>query len=157
MSTRVVSMTMLALAVALAACSGDSGGDSSGTDTSAQADTAAADTAAPGDTTAPGDTATPDTAPADTAVEAETGATPTAPKLTSAHPGWEKPNCLSCHQYDTHNDGLDPYLCAGCHGTNGAPTPPHGVRDSCNGCHGQPHGADGFPDPLACKACHFPQ
>jgi len=153
MLTRTLKLSaLLVSALVFAACGGGDGGNGSD-DTAAPADTAS-DTAVP-DTATP-DSATPDTAPADTAVEAETGATPPPTILDATHPGWRKPGCLSCHTYDVHNDGLDPYLCAGCHGTNGAPKPPHEDRQGC-ACHGQPHGAEGFPVPLSCKACHFPQ
>ena len=148
-------VAVLAAFVSLLACGGGDG--SSGNDTASPTDTAAQDTATPADTATHADTATPaDVAATDTPVEAETHATPQAPALTNAHPGWQKAACLSCHTYDDHNDGSDPYLCAGCHGVNGAPNPPHDDRTNCD-CHGTPHGAEGFPAPLSCKACHFPQ
>jgi hypothetical protein len=73
--------------------------------------------------------------------------------LADAHPGWQNPVCLGCHQTDIHNEGLVPYQCAACHGTNGAPAG-HAGPAPCSDCHGTPHGSDGFPDPKACLVCH---
>lgn len=75
------------------------------------------------------------------------------PRLGSDHPGWRNPQCWSCHTPDSHNDGLDPYECASCHGTDGAPSG-HGGDPPCADCHGQVHGAEGFPDPESCQTCH---
>ncbi len=88
----------------------------------------------------------------DASVDTVTGATKL--KLTDEHDGWQKAACWSCHTADDHNDGKDPYLCVGCHGTNGAPSG-HGGATPCSGCHApSPHGEEGFPDPLSCKTCH---
>ncbi len=86
-------------------------------------------------------------------VDAFTGATGHAEPLVESHSGWKNPTCWTCHEADTHNEGLDPYLCADCHGTNGAPAG-HSDSNTCNTCHDEPHGAEGFPVPLSCKACH---
>jgi hypothetical protein len=83
---------------------------------------------------------------------AESAGTPSI-VLTKGHSGWMNPRCLDCHRTDSHNDGLVPYQCAVCHGTNGAP-PGHGEVAGCSDCHGEPHGSDGFPDPKACLVCH---
>jgi len=133
--------------VAIANCGGSDGGNAGADDTATPADAA-------GDVAVVPDTGTPDTPADDLAVEAETHATPAAPQLTDAHQGWKNPKCLTCHTYDQHNDGDDPYLCAGCHGNNGAPNRHNDVA-KCSTCHGTPHGTEGFPDPLACKACHL--
>jgi hypothetical protein len=80
----------------------------------------------------------------------------TTPSITldEDHPGWQAPDCWACHDpAETHNPDLDPYECAMCHGTNGAPAG-HGGSSPCSGCHGEPHGGDGFPDPDACLTCH---
>jgi hypothetical protein len=102
----------------------------------------------------PADTA-PDVATDDGAghdVDAVTGATKLI--LDDTHPGWQKAACWDCHTADDHNDGKDPYLCTGCHGTNGAPAG-HGGASPCAGCHDPlPHGVEGFPDPLSCRTCH---
>lgn len=125
------------------------------------------DTAAPGeDTVAPGEDilaadtpegidVTVDLPGEDTPSSEDTVdvATPDPPVLKSGHTGWKKAKCWNCHDADVHNDGLDPYLCADCHGTNGAPGG-HSDSNNCGGCHGAEHGADGFPDPLSCKTCH---
>ena len=93
-----------------------------------------------------------DTGLDEAAVDTVTGATKLM--LTDAHGGWQQPACWSCHAADDHNDGKDPYLCVGCHGTNGAPAG-HGGATPCSGCHSPaPHGEEGFPDPLSCKTCH---
>jgi hypothetical protein len=74
--------------------------------------------------------------------------------LRDTHPGWRDPRCWHCHDPDeTHNADLDPWECAACHGTNGAPTG-HTAYTPCGDCHGAPHGQDGFPDPVACETCH---
>lgn len=87
-------------------------------------------------------------------VDAVTGATKLI--VDSTHAGWKNPECRSCHTPDDHNDGKDPYLCIGCHGTNGS-SAGHGGGTPCSGCHSPlPHGTDGFPDPLSCKSCHVP-
>ena len=78
---------------------------------------------------------------------------PDPPQLTSGHLGWKEPKCLSCHSTNDHNDGLVPYQCAECHGTNGAPGG-HSNSDNCGGCHGDKHGPEGFPIPVSCKTCH---
>lgn len=103
----------------------------------------------------PADVAADVPAPADngprTDVDTVTGATKKI--LTDTHPGWQKAACWDCHTADDHNDGKDPYLCIGCHGTNGAPAG-HSGESPCSGCHQVPHAAEGFPDPLSCRACH---
>ncbi|MFH1469698.1 MAG: hypothetical protein ABIO70_35255 [Pseudomonadota bacterium] len=82
------------------------------------------------------------------------GDTETPVTLDDGHPGWLFPDCWACHDpAGTHNPGLDPYQCAMCHGSNGAPAG-HGGSPPCAGCHGEPHGSDGFPDPDACQTCH---
>ncbi len=73
--------------------------------------------------------------------------------LTSTHTGWKDPACWDCHVEDSHNAGLDPYGCTGCHGTNGARRG-HTDATPCSQCHGHPHGDDGFPDPTSCQTCH---
>jgi hypothetical protein len=151
--TRWIPVLMVAVAVSFVgnACDSGGGGNGPGADTTAPPeDTVAVDTPEGIDITVdvPGEDTPP---PADT-VEAETGATPAAPKLTSGHPGWENPKCWTCHDPDMHNDGLDPYLCVDCHGTNGAPGG-HSDSNDCGGCHGEKHG-EGFPAPISCKTCH---
>lgn len=91
--------------------------------------------------------------PADTTTDPadETGGTDS--QLTSSHTGWRQPDCLQCHTRNSHNEGLLPYECATCHGTNGAPAG-HGGDPPCSTCHGQPHGAENFPDPASCQGCH---
>ncbi len=74
--------------------------------------------------------------------------------LGADHPGWGDPGCWTCHATSrTHNEDMDPYQCADCHGSNGASSG-HGATAGCEDCHGQPHGAAGFPDPESCLACH---
>lgn len=110
----------------------------------------------------PGDPGVPDPGPSpdavtDSGVDTVTGATKLI--LTDAHPGWNQPKCWDCHTADDHNDGKDPYLCIGCHGTDGAPHLPSGHTGTppCLGCHGTvTHQGDGFPDPLSCTSCHTP-
>lgn len=99
------------------------------------------------------DTDTDSDTDADTDADADADTDPGPPQLDSGHPGWKQPACLSCHTPDDHNTGMDPYQCAGCHGTNGAPAG-HGGTPPCGNCHGQPHGASGFPDPDSCQTCH---
>jgi hypothetical protein len=89
-------------------------------------------------------------------VDAVTGATQKL-LLDETHAGWQNPGCWNaagCHVADDHNEGLDPYLCVSCHGTNGAPAG-HG-QTTCAGCHLSPedHPAEGFPTPLSCRTCH---
>jgi hypothetical protein len=91
------------------------------------------------------------------AVDAVTGAT-TKKWLDDAHAGWAKPACWTCHTPDEHSDGLDPYLCVTCHGTNGAGSLPgnHG-KTGCLTCHGDGqhfHAPEGFTAPLSCLTCH---
>jgi hypothetical protein len=105
-------------------------------------------------------------------VDAVTGATQKL-LLDESHPGWpgddwrtdddwKGTGCFygapPCHTADDHNDGLDPYLCVSCHGTNGAHAQPanHADRTTCAGCHPAPakHPAEGFPSPLSCRTCH---
>lgn len=74
-------------------------------------------------------------------------------QLTSAHPGWDDPCCTSCHTPDSHNEGLAPHECAGCHGVNGAPRG-HTTETPCAECHGQEHRCAAFPDPVSCQTCH---
>ena len=89
-------------------------------------------------------------------VEPDTTTGATRLILENSHPGWEEPSCWNCHTADDHNDGKDPYLSVGCHGTNGAQAMPHGDRSKCVDCHDPlPHGTEGFPDPLSCRGCHL--
>jgi hypothetical protein len=77
--------------------------------------------------------------------------------LTSAHSGWQKTNCSSCHSLPvaghTTSDIGD---CASCHGANGACDVPgsHSQSMTCisSGCHGNKHG---FTDKADCVSCHF--
>jgi len=148
-------MSLVFSVMVFGALSCDSGGGDSGPgeDTTVPAeDTVAVDTPEGGiDVTV--DVPSADTPPPADTVEAETYATPEPNKLTSGHSGWEEAKCWDCHEADEHNDGLDPYLCADCHGTNGAPGG-HSDSNNCGGCHGAEHGDVGFPDPLSCKTCH---
>ena len=126
----------------------------------------------PGPTQDPGVAVDPGTtADADDDVDAVTGATQKL-LLDESHPGWpgddwrtddwKGTGCFygapPCHTADDHNDGLDPYLCVSCHGTNGAHAQPgsHEGRTTCAACHPSPakHPADGFPSPLSCRTCH---
>ena len=111
----------------------------------------------------PGSPADPGTLPdvaAESGVDTITGATKLI--LTEVtHAAWNDPRCWNsgCHTADTHNDGKDPYMCIGCHGIQGAAAKPghtdRGTPCGKSGCHSPlPHGTDGFPDPLSCKACH---
>lgn len=154
MTTRI--SWLILFGALLSACGGGDGGSTGNGDVDAkvQADVApdavVPDTSTP-DNDGPDDTGLDTPGTLDTAVEAETHATPVAPALTSAHAGWENPKCLTCHEYDAHNDGSDPYLCAGCHGTNGAPK---GHKTGGCDCHAGEHGDVGFPSPLSCTTCH---
>jgi hypothetical protein len=151
---RWISMSLIVSLMGFGALACDSGGGDSGPGedtTPPLEDTLAVDTPEGIDITVdvPGEDTPP---PADT-VEAETYATPEPNKVTAEHTGWEEAKCWDCHEADVHNDGLDPYLCADCHGTNGAPGG-HSDSNNCAGCHGAEHGDVGFPDPLSCKTCH---
>lgn len=113
----------------------------------------------PGQTSDPGSSQDPG-APFDSGsdIDAITGATKLW--LDSTHSGWKKAGCWGdgCHADDGHRDGLDPYLCVRCHGTNGASARPAGHQgyDTCAGCHPAPtnHPSEGFPSPISCKGCH---
>ena len=76
-----------------------------------------------------------------------TGCEEDAPQLGSGHPGWQTPDCRSCHSR-AHNADKVPGQCAECHGNNGAPEG-HGETDGCDSCHADDiawHGnADQFP------------
>jgi len=74
-------------------------------------------------------------------------------ELSSSHSGWKDPACWDCHSEDGHNSGQLPHECVVCHGDNGAPGG-HTSSTPCSGCHVEPHGADGFPDPESCQTCH---
>lgn len=78
-----------------------------------------------------------------------------ASQLGASHPGYEDPCCLDCHVTDSHNEGKQPAECAGCHGTNGAPSG-HGGDAPCADCHGNVHSCadSALPDPTACQTCH---
>jgi len=73
--------------------------------------------------------------------------------LGSSHPGFREACCTECHDPDSHNTGLAPHECAGCHGANGAPRG-HTQETPCAECHDQEHRCADFPDPVSCQTCH---
>jgi hypothetical protein len=142
------SIRILATCCALGLAAGCEGGGGSASDAGDASVADARETPTPDDWTVE--------APAETGfeVDAVTGATKLI--VDSTHAGWKNPECWSCHTPDGHDAGQDPYLCIECHGTNGS-SAGHAGGTPCSGCHSPlPHGTEGFPDPLSCKACHVP-
>lgn len=80
--------------------------------------------------------------------------------LVSSHPGWENPQCGSCHVLPVGGHLVaEPWGCAQCHGANGACNPngrpavrPHAPTDDCVTCHQRKHA---FTANDRCLGCHF--
>lgn len=84
------------------------------------------------------------------------------------HPGWTNPMCGDCHvlPVDGHTTS-ERYVCAQCHGANGACLPngyndeknDHLPTDDCGSCHvdgeTQRPGNHGFTQSDVCANCHF--
>jgi len=87
--------------------------------------------------------------------DAITSATPQGvAELASDHPGWKKPNCLSCHE-NPHKNDLTVMGCVTCHGSNGATLRPagHGNKE-CTTCHDNAHDGLSVLVPDGCTSCH---
>lgn len=87
----------------------------------------------------------------------------------SEHPGWGNPDCAACHTLPAPGHTTsDTYVCAQCHGANGACNPnfdtpnlantlevlTHRTEDDCAGCHTEPAETHGFAADV-CVNCHF--
>ena len=77
------------------------------------------------------------------------------PELGDCHPGYKHQNCGTCHDIPAPDHFItNTAECSGCHGGNGACTPPegHGRSDDCFSCHGQMHT---YTVSDECSMCHF--
>lgn len=157
MRCRLGLVLVLATALSMVACESADHGSDTGYDPGQTSDPGPLQD--PGHLNDPGQPQDPG-APLDSGndIDAITGATKLW--LESTHSGWKKAGCWGdgCHADDGHRDGLDPYLCVQCHGTNGASARPDGHQGyaTCAGCHPTPtdHPSEGFPSPISCKGCH---
>ncbi len=85
------------------------------------------------------------------------------------HPGWGNPSCASCHSLPAPGHTVtSTYVCAQCHGGNGACNPnfdtpgvantmerlDHAITDDCASCHTSPEETHGF-EAATCANCHF--
>ena len=138
-------MSVLVGALLALSFAGSPGCDDPGSGSDADSDTDA-DTDTDTDTDADTDT--------DTGTDADTD---TDPMLDGTHPGWDNPECRSCHP-DAHNPDMNIGGCVDCHGKNGASaghTDCGGSNAGAVGCHAGVHGgaATGFPAGT-CGPCH---
>ena len=72
--------------------------------------------------------------------------------LDDTHPGWKQPLCDQCHAPQTgHYGGHSSYVCATCHGRNGAQS--GHIGNDCTSCHpSHAQGESSAPD--SCMTCH---